>query len=264
MKPTEAAIGAPCWVELGAADVPTAGEFYSALFGWTITTDPRAEAGGYTTASSQDLPVAAMSPLYAPGQPVAWTVSFAVLDADATASRAAEEGGAVLMAPMDIFDNGRFTVLRDPGGAMFTVWQPRTFQGFGLWDEPGAACWAELATRDVPTATAFYQALLGWSVSSDDYPHLSAGDRVFGGIRDLNAMGAPEDVPTQWLVHFKTPDAAATVARAAALGAHTASGAFHLPGTGYFATLRDPQGAVFAVYQPDNEGENENEDAAAA
>ncbi|MEY9931726.1 putative enzyme related to lactoylglutathione lyase [Catenulispora sp. GP43] len=258
MKPTEAAIGAPCWVELGTADVPQAGEFYSALFDWTVATDPRAETGGYTTASLAGVPVAAISPLYAPGQLVAWSVSFAVLDSDATASRAAEEGGAVLMAPMDIFDNGRFAVLRDPGGAMFSVWQPRGFQGFGLWDEPGAACWVELATRDVPTATAFYQGLLGWSASSGDYPHLSAGGRQFGGLRDMNAMGVPEDVPTHWLVHFKAPDVAATAARAQALGAQTLSGPFHLPGTGYFATLRDPQGAVFAVYQA------EDEDAAVA
>jgi predicted enzyme related to lactoylglutathione lyase len=253
MKPTEAAAGAPCWAELGTSDVPKAGEFYSTLFGWTVTTDPRTEAGGYTIASLQRAPVAALSPLYAPGQPVAWTVSFAVLDADATASRAAEQGGAVLMAPTDIFDNGRFAVLRDPAGAMFTIWQPRTFHGFGVWDAPGAVCWVELATRDVPTASAFYQCLLGWSISDADYPHLSVGDRQFGGVQDMNVTGVPEDVPPHWLVYFKAQDAAATAQRAVELGAQLLAGPFHLQGTGYFATLRDPQGAVFALYEAENE-----------
>lgn len=258
MKPTEAAIGAPCWAELGTADVPKSGEFYTALFSWTVTTDPRAEAGGYTMATLEDTPVAAMSPLYAPGQPVAWTVSFAVLDADATAARAAEEGGEVLMAPMDIFDNGRFAVLRDPTGAMFTIWQPRTFHGFGLWDEPGAPCWAELATRDVPAANAFYQALFGWSISDDAYAHLSAGDRRFGGVQDMSTSGVPDDVPPHWLLYFRTQNAAASAEQAAELGARTLTQTFHLPGTGYFATLRDPQGAVFALF------EAEREDATAA
>jgi predicted enzyme related to lactoylglutathione lyase len=254
MKPTEAAIGAPCWAELGTADVPKSGEFYSALFGWSVATDPRAEAGGYTMASLRDAFVAAMSPLYAPGQPVAWNVSFAVLDVDATAARAAEEGGTVLMAPTDIFDSGRFAVLRDPTGAMFSIWQPRAFHGFGLWDEPGAACWVELATRDVAAANTFYQALLGWSISDDAYPHLSAGDRRFGGLQDMNATGVPENVPAHWLLYFKAQDMAAKAEQAAGLGAETLAEPFHLPGTGYFATLRDPQGAVFALYQGEGEG----------
>jgi predicted enzyme related to lactoylglutathione lyase len=258
MRPTEATIGAPCWVELGTGDVPKSGEFYGALFGWTSETDPRAEAGGYTMASLGSVPVAAMSPLYAPGQPVAWSVSFAVLDADAAAARAADEGGAVVMAPMDIFDNGRFAVLRDPTGAMFSIWQPRTFHGFGLWDEPGAACWAELATRDVPAANAFYQAVFGWSISDESYPHLSVGDRQFGGVQDMDAGGVPKNVPPHWLLYFRTENAAATAQRAAELGAQTLTEPFHLPGTGHFATLRDPQGAVFALYQ------GEGEEAAAA
>jgi predicted enzyme related to lactoylglutathione lyase len=253
MKPTEATPGAPCWVELGTSDVPKSAEFYGALFGWTVRTDPRAEAGGYTTAYLDDIPVAAMSPLYAPGQPVAWTVSFAVLDADAAAARAAEAGGAVLMTPQDVFDIGRFAVLRDPTGAMFSIWQPRTFHGFGLWDEPGAACWVELSTRDVPTANTFYQSLLGWSISTDSYPHLSIADREFGGVQNMDATGVPESVPPHWLLYFNAVDVSAKAQQAAELGAQTLMEPFHLPGTGYFAVLRDPQGAVFALFQAEGE-----------
>ena len=253
MKPTEAVIGAPCWVELGTSDVPESSQFYGSLLGWTFTTDPRAEAGGYTTATLDGAPVAALSPLYAPGQPVAWTVSFAVLDSDDVAARAADEGGAVVMAPMDIFDSGRFSVLRDPTGAMFSIWQPRAFHGFGRWDEPGAACWVELATRDVPTATAFYQSLFGWSISTDPYPHLSVGDHHFGGVQDMNAGGIPENTPAHWLPYFRAEDAATKAQHAAELGAQTLTEPFHLPGTGHFATLRDPQGAVFALFQGDDE-----------
>lgn len=180
-------------------------------------------------------------------------MSFAVLDAEATAARAAEEGGAVLMAPTDIFDNGRFAVLRDPTGAMFTIWQPRTFQGFGLWDEPGAACWAELATRDVKAASTFYRSLLGWSISDDAYRHLSVGGRKFGGVQDMKVTGAPQDVPAHWLLYFKAQDTSAKAEQAAEAGAQLLAGPLHLPGTGFIATLRDPQGAVFALYQAEAE-----------
>ncbi|GAA1976528.1 VOC family protein [Catenulispora subtropica] len=249
MKPTEATIGTPCWAELGTGDVPGSGAFYAGLFGWTVETDPREEAGGYTMCSVDGAPVAAMSPLYAPGQPVAWTVSFAVSDADSTAVRTADQGGTVILAPMDVFDIGRFSVLQDPAGAVFCVWQPQTFQGFGLWDEPGAVCWVELATRDVPSANAFYQTVFGWSISDDEYPHLSVDDRQFGGVQDLDKNRMPADVPPHWLLYFKTEDAAASAAKATELGAEVLKGPFELPGTGHFVVVRDPQGAVFALYQ---------------
>ncbi|NUP47617.1 MAG: VOC family protein [Catenulispora sp.] len=254
MKPTEALIGAPCWIELGTDDVPASGAFYGALFGWTVETDPREEAGGYTMCSLDSLPVAAMSPLYAPGQPVAWTVSFAVDDADTIAVRAEELGGTVIMTPMDVFHLGRFSVIQDPAGAVFCIWQPRDFQGFALWDEPGTACWVELATRDVPAAASFYKALLGWSITDDDYPHLSVGDRHFGGIQDMAKTGLAPGVPPHWLLYFNTEDAAASMQKATELGADTLMGPKELPGTGHIGVARDPQGAVFAFYQAERKG----------
>jgi uncharacterized protein len=52
--------------------------------------------------------------------PPYWTVTFAVDDADATAARAAELGGTVLVPPFD-GPYVRMTVLRDPQGATFTA-----------------------------------------------------------------------------------------------------------------------------------------------
>lgn len=249
MKPTEATVGAPCWVELGTDDVAESGRFYSGLFGWQVETDPREEAGGYTMCSLDGVPVAAMSPLYAPGQPVAWTVSFAVADADTTAVRAGDQGGTLIMAPMDVFDSGRFSVLQDPAGALFCIWQPGTFQGFGLWDEPNAACRVELLTRDVPAASAFYRSVLGWSVGTGDHPRLSAGDRQFGNFHDLNRSPTPAEVPAHWLPSFGIEDTAAATRKAASLGAQIVNGPFELPGTGHLAVLLDPRGAVFGLCQ---------------
>jgi hypothetical protein len=52
--------------------------------------------------------------------PAHWMVYFAVDDTDATAAKAAELGGQVSVPPTDI-PPGRFAVLNDPQGAVFSV-----------------------------------------------------------------------------------------------------------------------------------------------
>jgi predicted enzyme related to lactoylglutathione lyase len=252
MKTTTFAPGEPCWVELGTTDVAKSAEFYGGLFGWSAATDPRPEAGGYTMCSLRGAAVAAMTPLFTPGQPVAWSVFFATPEADQAAAAATAAGAAELMAPTDVFDLGRFAVVQDPTGAVFCLWQAKAFQGFALYNEPGTACWTELATRDVPAAKRFYTEVFGWTVSSDDYPHLKVKDGgEFGGIQDMNANNIPHEVHPHWAVYFKTEDISASVGKATVLGAHTMMEPMHLPGIGQFAVLRDPQGAYFSVYQPE-------------
>lgn len=52
--------------------------------------------------------------------PSHWMVYFAVADADATAARCAELGGQVPVPPTDI-PPGRFAVLTDPQGGVFSI-----------------------------------------------------------------------------------------------------------------------------------------------
>ena len=53
--------GTPSWVDIGAPDPVAAGEFYAAIFGWTVEAGPP-EAGGYTMALLRGLPVAGIGP----------------------------------------------------------------------------------------------------------------------------------------------------------------------------------------------------------
>ncbi|MGH8774808.1 MAG: VOC family protein [Jiangellaceae bacterium] len=53
-----------------------------------------------------------------PDTPAQWSVIFAVDDADATAAKAAELGGAVVVPPVDA-PWVRVTVIADPQGATF-------------------------------------------------------------------------------------------------------------------------------------------------
>ncbi|MGW4481575.1 VOC family protein [Rhodococcus triatomae] len=250
MKITEPQLGSPCWPELGTTDIAAATAFYGALLGWRPEDDPHPEAGGYTQQLLGDDPVAAVSPLYQDGQPVAWTVSIAVADADAAVDKVTAAGGSVIAPPMDVFDLGRFAVIADPAGAVISLWQARTFSGAARLNEPGTLCWIELRTPDTAAAEAFYTEVFGWSVNAGDgYTQFGVGGQDFGGMM---AMGAdfPAGVPPHWALYFGVDDVDASAAKATELGGAVHVPGTDIPGTGRFAILTDPQGGAFAIYTP--------------
>ena len=55
-----------------------------------------------------------------PNVPPHWLAYVAVSDVDAITTQAASLGGKVLVPAMDIPKVGRFSVLRDPTGAVFS------------------------------------------------------------------------------------------------------------------------------------------------
>ncbi|WP_037676040.1 VOC family protein [Streptomyces griseus] len=254
MKLDEPVTGGPCWAELGTTDLEAAGRFYAALFGWRPERDPRQEAGGYTVAHLGDAAVAALSPLYQESQPVAWNVSFAVTDADATARLVTEAGGKVLVGPMDVFDVGRFAVAVDPGGAAFQLWQARAFRGAGLLNAPGSLGWVELMTRAPARARDFYTTVFGWTVNaSEHYTQWGVAGADFGGMVTMDDKFAPE-VPPHWLPYFAADDVDATTATATGAGGAALMEPRTMSGGRRIAVLRDPQGAVFGVYRAADEG----------
>ncbi|NUO55333.1 MAG: VOC family protein [Hamadaea sp.] len=252
MKVTKPLVGRPCYVELSTSDTADAMRFYGGLFGWTAETDPRAEAGGYGMIKLGEAAIGGLSPLMQPDQPVAWTMSVGVTDADASTEAVRQAGGTVLAEPVDIFDSGRFSFVTDPTGAAFSLWQGRKFPGSERIDEDGALVWTELATRDTKAARDFYTTVFGWTATDGDmggetYTQWGLGGEDFGGMMDMAGHHPPE-VPPHWLLYFGVPDVDATVAKADPLGGTIIVPASDIPGTGRFACLQDPQGAVFAVY----------------
>lgn len=254
MKITEPTPGAPCWVELGTSDVDAAKVYYREVFGWRAETDPRDAAGRYTVLYLGAAPVAALAPLAAPGRATAWTVSFATRDADALATAVTRAGGRQLRAPADVFDLGRFAVLADPEGAVFEVWQARSFAGAAVLNAPGSLGWVELATRDEEAAKAFYTGVFGWSVGThEDYPQWGIDGADFGGMSALDEF-YPEDVRAHWLPYFAVADVDGTAARAAESGGMLLVPPTDVPGGPRIAVVRDPQGASFGVYRAGTEG----------
>ncbi|MFG2906903.1 VOC family protein [Kitasatospora sp. NPDC048286] len=254
MKQTSVTTNTPCWTELGTSDPPAARAFYTELFGWQEDHSARPGDGDYTQMLVGGAPVAAITPRYAPQQPIAWTVCIAVADADATAARIKEFGGRILKDPTDAFDFGRFSVAADPSGAVFILWQGRSFKGAGVFNEPGSLGWAELLTRDPSGSLAFYPAVFGWDVApSESYPQWRLDGRDFGGMLTMDDRFPPQVAP-HWLPYFAAVDVDDTVSRAAALGGDVLMPATGTPGGRRIAVLRDPQGAAFGVYTAGAEG----------
>ncbi|MBK8727308.1 MAG: VOC family protein [Holophagaceae bacterium] len=114
-----------CWTELSTKDLGAAEAFYEALFGWSLK---HGSGGGmaYTEASMAAAPFAGM---YRPDWPGAehipsnWSPYFLVEDVDASAAKARELGAELLVEPKDIENVGRFAVVKEPGGATFSIFK---------------------------------------------------------------------------------------------------------------------------------------------
>jgi len=157
---------------------------------------------------------------------------------------------------MDCMGAGTMAVLQDPQGAVFGAWQPATeLDTNTAYNQPGALCWNELWTSDTGAATGFYTGLFGWKPDPQDfggmkYTVVKNGERPNGGI-----MASPgEGVPPNWVVYFAVANCDATVSKATGLGAKVLAPAMGIPTVGRFAVLADPQGAAFAVIQPEKQG----------
>lgn len=254
---TQHAPGTFCWPELGTNDQEAAKKFYTSLFGWTAKDLPLPE-GTYTTFRLRDQDVAAcytLNPKMQAGVPPYWGAYLSVEDAAATAKRAAELGGKVVVEAMDVMDLGRMAILQDPTGAMFCAWQPIKHIGAGLVGEPGALCWTELMTGDTTKAAKFYQSLAGWTSSAMPMPGMGEYT-VFQRPDGQNAAGMmafPPDMqglPPHWMNYFQTADVDATTTKVTSLGGTVLVPPTPVPNVGRFAVYQDPQGAAFAVLQP--------------
>jgi len=241
--------GAFCWIELATSDTAGAKSFYTSLFGWTVNEFPMGEQGTYSIFQKNGLDAAAMYKQDASQQgiPPNWMSYVNVTSADESAAKAKSLGATVMMEPFDVYDFGRMSVLADPQGAVFSLWQANKNIGVHIRDDNDTLSWNELQARDLDKARAFYTGLFGWSLKeSPDYTEIHLGKRGIGGMMESKA---PPGAPSFWLPYFLVENCDATVGKASASG-----GAVHVPGTdipnvGRFAVLQDPQGAAFSIIQ---------------
>lgn len=116
---------------------------------------------------------------------------------------------------------------------------------------PGRIGWIDLTVPAADAVRDFYSAVAGWTAAPvsmgdyDDYAMVPAGggDAVAG---ICHARGPNADLPPQWMIYIVVDDLDGAMARVKAHGGEVVHG----PGENRpMATVRDPAGAMFALWQ---------------
>lgn len=258
-----------CWTELGTTERDKAEKFYSRLLGWESTPPPLRTRSGqlidYVLLQIGGLYVGGMYPMFRAqrkqGTRPQWLSYVQVADAAATTAAARKLGASVLAGPLDVFDLGRMTILRDPQGALFGTWQAmRLDGGFQTRDLPGFASWFEHVSEDAGAAVRFYSSLLGWARRT---PDLNGGERVLleqGGapVAGFTTRVQPRASP-HWLTFFQVADCDASCQKLVSLQGSVLAQPVGAPGSARFAVGSDPQGAAFGLLTPAAGGPHQDE-----
>jgi predicted enzyme related to lactoylglutathione lyase len=240
-------------MELVTSNAPSAKQFYSTLLGWHPNDQPMGPDAYYTMLEVGGKSVGALYSMdkdqLARGIPSQWNAYVAVANVDDATKKAESLGATIVLAPFDVMDVGRMSVINDPTGAKLSLWQPKLHQGAQLVDDPGAFCWYELQTTDPDRAKEFYTMLFGWETGgNEEYIEWKKDDKTFGGMMKIKPEWGP--VPPHWLSYVNVPNVEDTTSKAKTLGANVFVPPMEIPNTGKFSILADPQGAVIALYQP--------------
>jgi predicted enzyme related to lactoylglutathione lyase len=113
----------------------------------------------------------------------------------------------------------------------------------------GRFVWHELMTPDPAAAREFYTHVTGWGTQpfGDAYTMWTANGVPIGGV-----MALPDPTaPVGWLAYVSVPDINAAAAQVESLGGTIVKAPGKIPTVGYFAIVRDPQGAMFCLFTPE-------------
>ena len=117
----------------------------------------------------------------------------------------------------------------------------------------GRPLWFELMTKDLKAAEQFYSAVVGWTVTpfrggAEPYDMWTrSGDASVGGVMALpNGM----NVPPHWVMYIGVPRLEEGIARIEQLGGSAMSPVIDVPDVGRMRIMHDPQGAMFAIFEP--------------
>lgn len=114
-------------------------------------------------------------------------------------------------------------------------------------------CWINVMTPEAERARAFFGRLFGWTYG--EMPGVPggqlilAGGRTAGALMDLAVANMPPGTPAVIGVLVKVESADDAVAKVNSLGGR-AEPAFDVLDNGRMAMCNDPNGAIFAVWQP--------------
>jgi hypothetical protein len=192
-------------------------------------------------------------PVQNPGAPPHWLAYISCPDVDETVKTSESLGGKTYVKSSDIPSVGRFAILSDPQGAVFSAFASSNPPQPEAEPKVGEFSWHELATTDYAAGFHFYETLFGWELRVDHDMGPMGVYRLFGrNGKEIGGMfNKPPDmgsVPPHWLQYVMVDSSTAAVERVKANGGQVLNGPMEVPGGDWIAQCLDPQGAAFAVH----------------
>lgn len=120
-------------------------------------------------------------------------------------------------------------------------------------DKLGEMAWLDLSVKNATEVKNFYQKVIGWQteeVSMGDYSDYTMmsqeSNAPVGGV--CHAQGVNNDLPPAWLPYFLVADANESVKQVLENGGELVTEIKSM-GKDKYAVIKDPAGAVCAIYQ---------------
>ncbi|MFN8589279.1 MAG: VOC family protein [Candidatus Eisenbacteria bacterium] len=245
------------WYELMAKDVPAALAFYKKVVGHWTTKDSGMPGGTYTLIELEGRGIGGALTLTddmcAAGARPGWLGYVAVDDLQGKEAEFLAAGGKTIRPIFEIPGVIRFTIVADPHGAVFVMFQGLT-PGHSLptfpAGTPGAVGWHELHAGDGAAAWDFYSGLFGWTKDMavdmgpmGTYQTWKSTDAPIGGMMTKMAV-TPAPF---WLYYFNVEALGEALDRVKAAGGQVIHGPTQVPGGSVIANCLDPEGGIFAL-----------------
>jgi predicted enzyme related to lactoylglutathione lyase len=118
---------------------------------------------------------------------------------------------------------------------------------------PGTITWTDLTVENAEQLSEFYQAVTGWTPDRiamggySDYTMNDADGAAAAGI--CHARGNNAGIPAQWMIYITVEDLDHAMAECQRLGGTILAAPRSYAG-GRYCIIKDPAGAVCALYQP--------------
>ena len=122
----------------------------------------------------------------------------------------------------------------------------------GATPDPGTITWQDLTVADAEAVRDFYQAVVGWTPEAQpmggysDFVMSADGTPVAGLC---HARGVNAALPPVWLIYITVEDLDHSLAECERLGGSLVA-APRSYGGGRYCVIKDPAGALCALYQP--------------
>ena len=119
----------------------------------------------------------------------------------------------------------------------------------------GTFNYVDLTAKDLGRARAFYEPLFGWTYQEQEthggppYGLFLKGGKAAAGVSQMQQAMIDSNVPPTWNTYVLVDDIKTTEDAVKANGGHLMFDTIDIPGAGKTNWVKDPEGAIFALWQ---------------